>query len=207
MREMERQNDEIATRFEEERIKLRVVYRDIQGAVNDTPGPSSAECKFPVAWVWAWNAANRGAYDAASKPDAGVPYPTYPDRRGTENTVPESHSGSAGVPRVSDEAQAPGQGVVRMSDSNVVQLVQQCRSEVDEALKALHTKVDSKQITDDEINIIAERAADKAIEKLTTMAYLEIGKGVVSKTLKVIGIVAVMGMIYFHDKVGWGKGP
>ena len=81
--------------------------------------------------------------------------------------------------------------------------IKKCRTEVDAALQELHTIVETKtkQLTPVEIEAIAESAANKAIVKLTNMAYLEIGKGVVTKTIKIIGIVAVMLSFYFHDKI------
>lgn len=103
MRLVEEQNDAISTRFEDDRVKVRTEFRTIYEAVDSTPGPSSADCRFPVAWVWAWHAANKGV--ASGEPDRGVPYATYPDERGAEGDVPESHLGGAGVPRVQGEAQ------------------------------------------------------------------------------------------------------
>ena len=88
--------------------------------------------------------------------------------------------------------------------SDPIEEIRACRAEVDEALKELHEKVDSRSLTQEEVEAIAEKASDKAIEKLTNMAYLEIGKGVVSKTLKVIGIVAAFLAFYWHDKI-WPK--
>ena len=79
--------------------------------------------------------------------------------------------------------------------------IDQCRSEVDEAIAALHTKLDTHVLTDVEVEKIAEKAASKAIEKLTTMAYLEIGKGVVAKMFKIVGIIAAFGVFYWHDKI------
>lgn len=79
--------------------------------------------------------------------------------------------------------------------------IERCRCEVDEAIALLHAKVDSKSLTDKEIEDIAERASDRAIEKLTTMAYLEIGKGVVAKVFKIVGIIAAFGVFYWHDKI------
>lgn len=89
--------------------------------------------------------------------------------------------------------------------SDPIDEIRACRAEVEEMihdeLAKVHAKVDSKSLTPTEIEAIAEKASDKAIEKLTTMAYLEIGKGVVTKTLKVLGIIAAFAAFYFHDKL------
>lgn len=103
MEEIQERNDEIASRFEEERVRVKTEFRTIYEAVDGTPGPSAAECRFPTAWVWAWAAANQGL--AAGKPAVGVPYATYPDELGAPGPVRESHPGGAGVPRVQGEAQ------------------------------------------------------------------------------------------------------
>ena len=79
--------------------------------------------------------------------------------------------------------------------------IERCRCEVDEAIAELHTKFDTHVLTDAEIEKVADKAATKAIEKLTTMAYLEIGKGVVAKVFKIIGIIAAFGVFYWHDKI------
>jgi uncharacterized protein (UPF0297 family) len=46
-------------------------------------------------------------------------------------------------------------------------------------------------LSDDEIDHIAERAADKAVSKIMDQVYREVGKSFVSKVLWVIGIVLV----------------
>jgi len=87
-----------------------------------------------------------------------------------------------------------------MSDKQLSE-IEKCRCEVDEAIAALHTKLDTHVLTDAEIEKVADKAATKAIEKLTTMAYLEIGKGVVAKVFKIVGIIAAFGVFYWHDKI------
>ena len=47
------------------------------------------------------------------------------------------------------------------------------------------------QLTDDEIERIAERAAKKAVELMTRDAYAAVGRSVVKKTLYIIGVLAV----------------
>lgn len=51
-------------------------------------------------------------------------------------------------------------------------------------------------LTDDEIEQIAERAAKKAVELMTRDAYAAVGKGIVHKTLWVIGVVAVSAFVW-----------
>jgi uncharacterized membrane protein len=55
-------------------------------------------------------------------------------------------------------------------------------------------------ISDAQINAIAERAAEKAMEKLTNQAYQAIGKGVVSKFLFVVGVLATMAYMWASAK-------
>lgn len=56
-------------------------------------------------------------------------------------------------------------------------------------------------LTDDEINLIAERAAEKAVEKITTQFYEQIGKSIVHKLMWLIGIVSV-GAYFFLESHG-----
>lgn len=58
----------------------------------------------------------------------------------------------------------------------------------------------SVNLSDEQIESIAERAAEKAIERV----YMEIGKSVVRKTLWLIGVVAVGGWLYLSST---GKAP
>ena len=51
---------------------------------------------------------------------------------------------------------------------------------------------------DDQINEIAERAASKAIEKLTDQVYKGVGKSVVSKLFYVVGIAA-LGVYFWFE--------
>lgn len=61
-------------------------------------------------------------------------------------------------------------------------------------------------LTDDQIEIIAKRAADQAVEKLTDHVYRQIGKSVVSKMFWAIGVLAVA--FYFYAvSHGWIKPP
>ena len=58
------------------------------------------------------------------------------------------------------------------------------------------------QLTDEQIEEIAERAAKKAVEQMTNQIYLEVGKGVVKKALYLIGAFIVGAGIWAKAK-GW----
>lgn len=47
------------------------------------------------------------------------------------------------------------------------------------------------RLSDDQIDEIAEKAAEKAVAKMTAMVYQEVGKGVINKLLWVAGVIAV----------------
>jgi hypothetical protein len=57
-------------------------------------------------------------------------------------------------------------------------------------------------LTDDQIEEIAERAAEKAVQKMTDQIYLEVGKGVVKKALYLIGAFVVGAGLWAKAK-GW----
>jgi hypothetical protein len=59
-------------------------------------------------------------------------------------------------------------------------------------------------LSDEEIEIIAERAAEKAMLKMTNQLYQEVGKGVISKFLYLVGIVTIAGWAWLHSN-GWVK--
>lgn len=50
------------------------------------------------------------------------------------------------------------------------------------------------------IEEIAERAADKAIEKLTSHLYQEVGKNIVSKLFYILGICIIGMALWLRDK-------
>lgn len=61
-------------------------------------------------------------------------------------------------------------------------------------------------LTEEQIEVIAERAAEKAIGKMAEQAYLQVGKTVVGKLLWLVGLV-VVGAAYWLDSKGllkWG---
>lgn len=55
-------------------------------------------------------------------------------------------------------------------------------------------------LTDDQIEVIAERAADRAIEKLTNEAYKAVGKSVVQKFFWIVGVCAVALYVWLQQK-------
>lgn len=57
------------------------------------------------------------------------------------------------------------------------------------------------QLNEEQIEDIAERAAAKAIEKLTERVYHEVGKSVISKLLYIVGSVALG--VYFWFQGHW----
>lgn len=61
-----------------------------------------------------------------------------------------------------------------------------------------------KTLSDEEIDLIAEKAAEKAIEKITHQLYEEIGRSIVSKVLTGLGILAVALVSWFAGQ-GWIK--
>jgi hypothetical protein len=46
-------------------------------------------------------------------------------------------------------------------------------------------------LTDAQIDEIAEKAAEKAVAKMTAHIYQEVGKGIINKLLWVIGVIVV----------------
>lgn len=60
----------------------------------------------------------------------------------------------------------------------------------------------SVQLTDEQIEEIAERAAKKAVEQMTNQIYMEVGKGVVKKALYLLGAIIVGAGIWAKAK-GW----
>lgn len=55
-------------------------------------------------------------------------------------------------------------------------------------------------LTEEQIEDIAEKAADKAIEKLTNHVYQEVGKNVISKLLWLAGVLTIGIYVWFQSK-------
>jgi len=60
------------------------------------------------------------------------------------------------------------------------------------------------KLTEEQIEAIAERAAQKAVAALTDHVYREIGKGIVSKLYTVVGVCAAAVVLWATSK-GWIK--
>lgn len=56
------------------------------------------------------------------------------------------------------------------------------------------------QLSEEQIEMIAEKAAEKAIEKLTGRIYQEVGKSVVSKLTYLVGAVTVGIYLWLRHK-------
>ncbi len=59
-------------------------------------------------------------------------------------------------------------------------------------------------MTDTEMDQLAEKAADKAVAKITANFYQEIGESVVKKVTFLIGVI-VVGLYVFGQQHGWWK--
>lgn len=56
-------------------------------------------------------------------------------------------------------------------------------------------------LTHDQIEEIASRAADKAIDRITQQVYQQVGRSVVNKLMWIIGSLAVAAYFWFNDKL------
>ena len=55
-------------------------------------------------------------------------------------------------------------------------------------------------LTTEDIEQIAENAADKAVKKITDQVYLEVGKSVINKFLWALGAITVGFVMWLHSK-------
>lgn len=55
-------------------------------------------------------------------------------------------------------------------------------------------------LTEEQIEEIAERAAERAMKKLTDHMYKEVGRGVVSKLFWIIGVISVGLYLWLKQK-------
>ncbi len=60
----------------------------------------------------------------------------------------------------------------------------------------------SHQLSEDQIELIAEKAAEKAVAKLTEEFYKQVGRSVVDKFLIVLGAATLAGVIWFRQLKG-----
>lgn len=51
------------------------------------------------------------------------------------------------------------------------------------------------QLTEEEIDMIAEKAAEKAIAKMTGLMYQEVGRTIITKFFFIVGLIAVGAMV------------
>lgn len=59
---------------------------------------------------------------------------------------------------------------------------------------------DFTPLTDKQIDKIAERAADRAVAKITDQVYREVGKGVLSKFVWIVGALATAAFLWAYSK-------
>lgn len=59
---------------------------------------------------------------------------------------------------------------------------------------------DFSPLTDAQVEKIAERAADKAVAKLTDRVYRDVGRNVIQKLFWVVGVVAVALFFWLQSK-------
>jgi len=55
-------------------------------------------------------------------------------------------------------------------------------------------------LTDEEIDLIAEKAAEKAVAKMTSMVYREVGRTIVQRFFWIVGLSAIGVYIYLQQK-------
>lgn len=58
----------------------------------------------------------------------------------------------------------------------------------------------SVSLTSEQIEEIACRAADKAVERITQQVYQQVGRSVISKLVWIVGSLSVALYIWFSDK-------
>jgi hypothetical protein len=86
-------------------------------------------------------------------------------------------------------------------DEVTVDYIERCRLKMAEEM---NERLTNHKLTDAQIDAIAEKAADKAVSKITDMAYKQVGKSVISKLFYVTGVIAVAGSLYLQGH-GWIK--
>jgi hypothetical protein len=58
----------------------------------------------------------------------------------------------------------------------------------------------AQSLTEEQIEVIAERAAVKAVEKLTNGVYQSVGKTVISRLLYFVGAVAIAAWLWLNKQ-------
>ena len=64
----------------------------------------------------------------------------------------------------------------------------------------MNPKLDFAPCTEEQIEEIAERAAERAMKKLTDHMYKEVGRSVVSKLFWIVGIISVGMYLWLKQK-------
>jgi predicted thioredoxin/glutaredoxin len=64
----------------------------------------------------------------------------------------------------------------------------------------MNSKSDFAHLTEEQIEEIAERAAERAMKKLTDHMYKEVGRGVVNKLFWIIGVISVGLYLWLKQK-------
>lgn len=64
----------------------------------------------------------------------------------------------------------------------------------------MNPKSDFASLTEEQIEEIAERAAERAMKKLTDHMYKEVGRSVVSKLFWIIGVISVGLYLWLRQK-------
>jgi hypothetical protein len=81
--------------------------------------------------------------------------------------------------------------------------IKQCRLEVDDLLQELQHKIDNKYLTSDQIQHIADIAAEKAAERAADLvmekAYTTIGRSVLSSVFRYVGIFVLALAVLLHE--------
>ena len=60
-------------------------------------------------------------------------------------------------------------------------------------------------LTHDQIEEIASRAAEKAIDRITQQVYQQVGRSVINKLMWIIGSLSVGAYLWFNDKAHFLK--
>lgn len=55
-------------------------------------------------------------------------------------------------------------------------------------------------LTEEEIEMIAEKAAEKAVAKMTGILYREVGRTIIQRFVWIVGVLAVTAYIYLQQK-------
>ena len=86
-------------------------------------------------------------------------------------------------------------------DEVTVDYVERCRLKM---VEEMNERLTNHKLTDEQIDAIAEKAADIAVSNITDMAYKQVGKSVISKLFYVTGVIVVAGYLYLQGH-GWIK--